>query len=149
MLTNEMPYAASAGRAKTRTKAKTKSHRQGVSAFYVVQCVALFLLLALLLYRETEVTILTEEITALEATSEKLVAKRDAILRELAPSMTQDRVEKIAKGSLGMDYPTSKQTVRVAVKGTTETQQDTNPQKSEKNMLAKIFGLLFTGRDEV
>lgn len=150
MLTNEMPYAAPARKTRTRSRSRARTRTQGVSAVYVIAFVVLFSLLALLLYRETEVTILTKEIAELEEQREEIIAKRDALLRELSPYMAQDHIEKIAKGALEMDYPTAGQTVRVAVEGGLEASHpESIAAEPQENVIARIFALLFDGRDKV
>lgn len=150
MSTNELSYVGSAPKIRRRTKTRVKTRSRGVSVAYVIVCAVFFILLALLLYRETEVTVLTKEIAELEERREETIAKRDAVLRELSPYMAQDRVEKIARDALKMDYPTAKQTVRVAVEGGALTpHEEEKPQEPQKNVIARIFALLFDGRDEV
>ena len=152
MMTNEIPYAGVRPKIRKRKKVRAKSRTQGISVVYVLACVTLLLTVAFLLYRETEATVLSRDIAALKVKSEEMVAKRDAILRELSPYMAQDRVEKVARDALAMDYPTSKQTVRVAVEGGAPVaHEEVKPEEEEPsvNVLARILALLFDGRDKV
>lgn len=150
MSTNEMPYVGSAPKVRRRTKTRVKTRTKGVSAAFVMVCMVFFILLALLLYRETEVAVLTKEIAELEERREETLAKRDAVLRELSPYMTQDRVEKIARDALKMDYPTAKQTVRVAVEGgAAALHEEEKVEERQENVIARILALLFDGRDKV
>lgn len=150
MSTNEISYVGNVPKVRRRTKTRVKTRTKGVSAVFVMVCAAFFILLALLLYRETEVTVLTKEIAELEERREETLAKRDAVLRELSPYMTQDRVEKIARDTLKMDYPTAKQTVRVAVEGgAPAVHEEEKPEEPKENVIARILAFLFDGRDKV
>lgn len=150
MSMDELSYVGSAPRVRRRTKMRAKTRTKGASAAFVMVCAAFFILLALLLYRETEVTVLTKEIAELEERREETLAKRDAVLRELSPYMTQNRVEKIARDALEMDYPTAKQTMRVAVEGGAPAlHEEEKTEETQENVIARILALLFDGRDKV
>lgn len=150
MLTNEISYVGSVPKVRRRTKTRAKIRIKEVISAFVMPCVVFIILFALFLYRESKVTVLTEEIAELEERREETLAKRDAVLRELSPYMTQDRVEKIARDALKMDYPTAKQTVRVAVEGGAPAlAEEENAEETQENVIARILALLFDGRDKV
>ncbi len=129
---------------------KKKSNRKSNAKLRLLCSITIALLICLsLLLRYTHIAQIRMEISNLDKEISNLSSQKDDLQIELDKILESQWLESMAKDQLGMDYPTSSQTVYVNVDEEVfeeETAQEKKQSfvflKSFRGFINKVFGLL-------